>query len=63
MLGMPEQLMISEPPCAEAQQRRGSAWRGALCLVILLGCLGITIVFLVAIISPSAGAAGGCGGG
>jgi hypothetical protein len=59
---MPEQLMISDPPCAEPP-RRGRAWRGALYLTVLLACLGITIVFLVAIVIPSAGAAGGCGGG
>jgi hypothetical protein len=59
---MPEQLMTSDPPCAEPEQR-GQAWRAALFLVVLLACLGITVVFLVAIISPSAGAAGGCGGG
>jgi hypothetical protein len=59
---MPEQLMTSEPPGVETG-RRGRAWRGVLYLAVLLACLGITIVFLVAIISPSAGAAGGCGGG
>jgi hypothetical protein len=59
---MPEQLMISDPPHAEPG-RRGRAWRGALYLAVLLACLAITIVFLVAIVIPSAGAAGGCGGG
>lgn len=54
--------MISDPPCAEPGQR-GRAWRGAVYLAVLMACLGITIVFLVAVISPSAGAAGGCGGG
>ena len=43
--------------------RRARAWRGAAYLAVLLACLGITIVFLVAIVGPSAGAAGGCGGG
>jgi hypothetical protein len=59
---MPEQLMISDPPCAEPG-RHGRAWRGAAYLAVLLACLGIAIVFLVAIVIPSAGAAGGCGGG
>jgi hypothetical protein len=59
---MPEQLMISDPPCVKPR-RRGRAWRGAAYLAVLLACLGITIVFLVAIVIPSAGAAGGCGGG
>jgi hypothetical protein len=59
---MPEQLMTSDPPCVETG-RRGQAWRSALFLVVLLACLGIAILFVVAIISPSAGAAGGCGGG
>jgi hypothetical protein len=61
---MPEQLMTSDPPCAEPQpERRGQGWRSALFLVVLLACLGIAVLFIVAIISPSAGAAGGCGGG
>jgi hypothetical protein len=59
---MPEQLMICDPPSVEPG-RRGCAWRGAAYLAVLLACLGITIVFVVAIVGPSAGAAGGCGGG
>ncbi len=54
--------MICDPPRVEPGQR-GRAWRGAAYLAVLLACLGITIVFLVAIVIPSAGAAGGCGGG
>jgi hypothetical protein len=59
---MPEQLIISDPPCAEPE-RRSQAWRTAVWVAVLAVCVGITIVFLVAIVSPSAGAAGGCGGG
>jgi len=54
--------MISDPPCVKPR-RRDRAWRGAAYLAVLLACLGITIVFLVVIVIPSAGAAGGCGGG
>ena len=54
--------MICDPPRVEPG-RRARAWRGAAYLAVLLACLGITIVFLVAIVGPSAGAAGGCGGG
>jgi hypothetical protein len=59
---MPEQLMTSDPPCTEPGPR-GRAWRGGVYLAVLLACLGIAILFLVAIVIPSAGAAGGCGGG
>jgi hypothetical protein len=59
---MPEQLMICDPPRIDPGQR-GRAWRGAAYLAVLLACLGITIVFLVVIVAPWAGAAGGCGGG
>jgi hypothetical protein len=59
---MPEQLMTREPPCVQPE-RRGQAWRGVLYVAISLACLAITIVILVAVVSPSAGAAGGCGGG
>ncbi|HTZ29702.1 MAG TPA: hypothetical protein VMC83_37245 [Streptosporangiaceae bacterium] len=59
---MPEQLMICDPPRVDPGLR-GRAWRGAAYLAALLACLGITIAFLVTIVIPSAGAAGGCGGG
>jgi hypothetical protein len=59
---MPQQLMTSDPPCVEPE-RRGQAWRTALWVAVLVACVAITIVFLIAIVSPSAGAAGGCGGG
>jgi hypothetical protein len=59
---MPEQLVIPDQTCAEPGPR-GGAWRGAAYLAVLLACLGITIVFLVVVVAPSAGAAGGCGGG
>ena len=54
--------MICDPPRAEPA-RRGRPWRGAAYLAVLLACLGITILFLVLVVGPSAGAAGGCGGG
>jgi hypothetical protein len=59
---MPEQLLISDPLGGE-QQRRRHGWRSAAFLLVLLGCLAITVFVLVAVVSPAAGAAGGCGGG
>jgi hypothetical protein len=59
---MPEQLMISDPPCAEPGRRRGR-WRTALLLAVLLGSVVAVFVLLVFVVIPSAGAAGGCGGG
>jgi hypothetical protein len=58
---MPEQLLIFEPRGAGAGHRR--PWRNVAFLLILLACLAVTVFVLVAIVSPSAGAAGGCGGG
>ena len=54
--------MTSDPPCVEPE-RRSQAWCTALWVAVLVACVAITIVFLAAIVSPSAGAAGGCGGG
>jgi hypothetical protein len=59
---MPEQLMISDSPCAEPEWRRGR-WRTALLLAVLLGSVGAVFVLLIVVVIPSAGAAGGCGGG
>ena len=54
--------MISDPPCAEPGHHRGG-WRTALLLAVLLGSVLAVFVFLVMVVIPSAGAAGGCGGG
>src|ERR1700691_1110144 len=59
---MPEQLMISDPPCAEPERRRGR-WHTALLLAVLLGSVVAVFVLLIVVVIPSAGAAGGCGGG
>ncbi len=59
---MPDQLLISETLGRE-QGRHGSRWRSAAFLLVLLGGLAVTVFVLVAIVSPAAGAAGGCGGG
>ena len=54
--------MTSDPPRTEPE-RRDKPWRTALWLAALLACLAIAIAFLVLVVIPSAGAAGGCGGG
>ena len=54
--------MISDPPCTEPGRRRGQ-WRTALLLAVLLGSVAGVFVLLVLVVIPSAGAAGGCGGG
>jgi hypothetical protein len=59
---MPEQLLIHEPLRGEPQPDH-RAWRSVAFLLVLLGCLAITVFLLVAVVSPAAGAAGGCGGG
>jgi hypothetical protein len=62
---MPEQLLnpeLSQRPAGGRRcPRRG--WRSAAFLLVLLGSLAITVFVLVAVVSPAAGAAGGCGGG
>jgi hypothetical protein len=42
--------------------RGGQRWRSAVFLLVLVGCLA-AITVLVMVVAPSAGAAGGCGGG
>jgi hypothetical protein len=60
--GMPEQLLIREP-LSDQPQPDPRAWRSVAFLLVLLGCLAVTVFVLVAVVSPAAGAAGGCGGG
>ena len=58
---MEQQLLVSERLAAEPGPG-GGGWRGlVLALVLLAGFVVAGI--LVAVVAPSAGAAGGCGGG
>jgi len=60
---MTEQLLATGSTAVGPGPRpHGARWRGAVFLLVLLGCLG-GLSFLVMVVAPSAGAAGGCGGG
>jgi hypothetical protein len=58
---MTEQTLVPGPMTAEPGPRVGR-WRAAVVLLVLLAGLAVT-TFLVMALAPSAGAAGGCGGG
>jgi len=71
---MPEQSLIREPlhdqrhldhPGQPDQSDHPDhrVWRSVAFLLILFGCLAITMFVLVAVVGPAVGAAGGCGGG
>jgi hypothetical protein len=59
---MTEQLLVSPPQNAEPEHRP-AGWRGfVLSLALLVGFV-VGLILVVALVAPSAGAAGGCGGG
>jgi hypothetical protein len=58
---MAEQSLICEP-LNDQRQPDHRPWRNVTFLLVLLGCLAITVFVLVAVV-PAVGAAGGCGGG
>jgi hypothetical protein len=59
---MTEQSLICEP-LNDQRQPDHRPWREVTFLLVLLGCLAITVFVLVAAVGPAVGAAGGCGGG
>jgi hypothetical protein len=59
---MEKQLLVSKLREADPGRRRAD-WRGFALSLALLTVFAVTVVFLVAALAPSAGAAGGCGGG
>ena len=60
---MTEQLLVPETPTAEpGRKARAGRWRSAVFLLALMAGLA-AITFLAVTLAPSAGAAGGCGGG
>ena len=59
---MAEQLLVSPPQAAEPGPRP-AGWRGFVLLLALLTGLAVGTILVVALVAPSAGAAGGCGGG
>ena len=46
-----------------ASSRHGQGWKPIVTTLLALVLLGVIIVFLALVVAPSAGAAGGCGGG
>lgn len=64
---MPDQSVVSESlntaPRSTKSGPTGQAWRSAVFAVVLIVCLAAAVAVLVTIVIPSAGAAGGCGGG
>jgi hypothetical protein len=59
---MTEQLLGSPPQAAEPEPGP-AGWRGFVFLLVLLTGLAVGTILVVALVVPSAGAAGGCGGG
>lgn len=59
---MAEQLLAPEQLEAESGRRRVDGWRLVLTLALLTGFM-VAAILVVALVAPSAGAAGGCGGG
>ena len=59
---MTEQLLVPERLEAEPGRRRGEWWGLVVTLALLTGFAAAAIL-VVALVAPSAGAAGGCGGG
>jgi hypothetical protein len=59
---MAEQTLVDESTTAGPEPPRGGRWRTtAILLATMAGLAAVT--FLVVVLAPSAGAAGGCGGG
>ena len=59
---MEEQLLVSKRLAAECGPRRGG-WRGLVLALVLLTGFAAAAILVAAVVAPSAGAAGGCGGG
>jgi len=59
---MAEQLLSPERREAESGRHRADWWGLVLTLALLTGFM-VAAILVVALVAPSAGAAGGCGGG
>jgi hypothetical protein len=59
---MTEQTLVPESTTPDPVSRGGGRWRGAVPVLALLAVFA-AVAFMVVTLAPSAGAAGGCGGG